>query len=320
MLISVIVPVYNVEKYLTDCVASILNQTYRDFELILVDDGSTDSSGTLCDSLAQADSRVRVIHQENGGLSQARNAGIEAAQGEYLTFIDSDDWVDDTYLEYLHSLTEGGIYKLSICSQTNHFPNGRQECLGWEESEILTAEQCMQAIFYRSGVDVTACAKLYHRSLFRSVRFPVGKLFEDAGTTYRLILQCDKIACGHRSQYHYVLRKGSIVQGRFNPHKLDLIEMTDKMAADTVEQYPGLAQAALARQVYARFSTLNQMLDITGCEAERQAYIDFIRAHRGEILRDSQVGRTDKAAVLCLSLGYGIYRAAWRAFLKLKKG
>ena len=116
ILVSVILPVYNVEKYLIKCLDSVIRQTYQKLEIILVDDGSTDSSGKICDEYANKDGRIKVFHKKNGGLSDARNYGIERSTGEYLAFIDSDDYVDDDYIEFLMNLTESGKYKISLCS------------------------------------------------------------------------------------------------------------------------------------------------------------------------------------------------------------
>ena len=321
-LVSVIVPVYNVEKYLKNCLDSLKAQTYSNLEFILIDDGSQDASSKIADQYAREDSRFTVIHQANSGLSQARNHGIELAKGEYLTFVDSDDTVTPDYVEFMYELLEAHDFqaKLALCSLNNvYLATGAIKNQGNGEITTLSGKDAIEMMCYHDLVDTCAYAKLGHRDLYQTVRFPKGKLFEDIATTYQLFLQCDKVECGFLPKYNYVLREDSITTSKFNQKKLELLEMTDQMAKDVVSVYPELKKATLRRQVYARFSTLNQMIDVTDIFLkQRQAIISFLKTHKKAVLADEKTPKRDRVAYLMLSLGYPLYKVAWKSYEKLK--
>ncbi len=315
-LISVILPIYNVKSYLPKCMNSIFSQTYKNLEIIMVDDGSTDGCDKLCEEYIEKDNRVRVFHKKNGGLSDARNYGIERANGEYITCIDSDDYVDNDYVEYLYGLILNYKTKMSICQHRVVFDNGKIDEKGSHGDESLTNKCCIERMLYHDVIDTSAWAKLYHKSLFETVRYPVGKLFEDIATTYRLMLQCETIAVGYESKYYYIMRSNSIVNGKFNPKKLDLLDMTDAMGIDVIKEYPDLERAVLRRRVYARFSTLNQLIDVNNVLKERQDIIRFIKNNDIKVIKDNKTPKRDCVAIILLRLGYPVYSTVW----KLKKG
>ena len=325
-LVSVILPIYNIEQYLDRCMDSVLHQTWSELEILMVDDGSTDSCGALCDSYATLDDRVRVIHKENGGLSDARNCGIAAARGEYITCIDPDDHVDPDYVEYLMDLILRHGTPMSIAQHRVLFRNGRIEDHGGEGEEGLSARECIERMCYHEVIDTSAWGKMYRRDLFDDVRYPVGRIFEDIGTTYKLMMQCEEIAVGMASKYSYVFHVGSIVTGAFNPHKLDLLPMTDQMARDVLARWPELEPAVLRRRVYARISTLNQLPAISSAEdsadvkAAREMILRFIKKYRRRVLADPRAPRRDKIALRLLGLGYPAYHVGWGLYSKLKKG
>lgn len=224
-LISVVVPVYGVEKYLPKCVDSILNQTYQNLEIILVDDGSPDNCGRICDSYAEKDSRIRVIHQKNGGLSAARNAGVAVAKGEYISFIDSDDYISpNMYTRMYDAIRENGA-QLCICAMRWVHEDG-SVFAGMEQGairdEVLTKVAAFQKLHGKNGANyVTAVNKLYHRSLFDNVTFPVGRIHEDEFTVHLFMAQCEKVVCIGEELYFYVQRAGSITNSRYTIRKLD---------------------------------------------------------------------------------------------------
>ena len=318
-LISVILPVYNVEAYLPHCMESLFAQQYPNLEFVLVDDGSGPECAALCDEIAARDARAVVYHKPNGGLSDARNYGIRRARGAYITCVDPDDYVDEDYISVLYDLVVQFGTAMSVCQHYVHLPNGKVQRLGGEGAERMDAETCISRMLYHDVIDTSAWAKLYRRDLFDGIEYPVGKLFEDIGTTYRLMMKSGEIAVGYAPKYHYIIRPGSIVTGAFNEKKLDLLELTDRMAADVTAAFPALAGAALRRQVYARFSTLNQMLSQEPTEM-RDEIIRFICAHADKILRDPKAPRRDKLAIRALKLGFPAYRSLWLAYLKTVKG
>lgn len=223
-LISVIVPVYNVEPYLKRCIESVLAQTFTDFELILIDDGSPDNSGEICDEYIKKDSRIHVIHQDNGGLSAARNAGIdwafEKSDSQWLAFVDSDDWVHPRYLEYLLQAVIEEKTKASACG----IVRVESEV---EMSETQFSVNCEQwdHFYLESWVrGVVAVNKLYSKELFKDMRYPVGKLHEDEFLTYRLLAKAGTISYVDANLYYYYQNPNSIMKSEFSIAKLDGIQ------------------------------------------------------------------------------------------------
>jgi len=206
----VIVPVYNVEKYLEKCLNSIVNQTYQNLEIILVDDGSPDGCGAICDKYAAQDQRIRVIHKENGGLSSARNAGLEIATGEYINFVDSDDWIEPDMYEYLLSGAQQAGADIVVCGMFEELPD-RQHCHSWHDAETFNTEEGLEQLFLRKKYSHSAWAKLYRRTLFADVRFPDGRNFEDIATTYRVFEKAQIVRLLPKAKYHYLQRNDSIM-------------------------------------------------------------------------------------------------------------
>lgn len=231
--ISVIVPVYKVEEFLSRCVDSILCQSYTDFELILVDDGSPDSCGQLCDDYARQDSRIHVIHQENGGLSAARNSGIDwvfaNSSSRWLAFVDSDDWVHPDFLRVLYETAEKTLCKISACAffQTN----GEGIPLKQEiTAQKLTADDYFCGN-YHGGATPAACNKLYHISLFKHLRFPIGKLHEDEFTVYLALYEVGSIGVTDAGLYAYYCNEESITRREWSANRMDLLEAFEQQIA-----------------------------------------------------------------------------------------
>ena len=311
-LISVILPVYNVEQYLPACMDSLFRQTYHNLEIILVDDGSNQECAALCDQYVAEDDRVKVIHKENGGLSDARNCGIKQSSGEYISLIDPDDTVDEDYIAYLLGLIRKYNTPMSICQHRVVFPHHTKDYGSDRDSEVLTTETCIERMLYHDVIDTTACAKIYHRSLFEHIEYPVGRIFEDIGTTYKLMIESETIAIGYRSKYNYIQHPKSIVNSSFSMSKLDLLEMTDSMGEDVLKHYPNLRDAVLRRRVYARFSTLNQMIDADNVEPKRKGIIQFIKKHSADVMKNPKTPKRDKWAIRLLTIGYPVYQMVWK--------
>lgn len=216
-LVSLIVPVYRVEAFLPDCIESLLKQTHQNIEVILVEDGSPDCCGKICDRYARQDVRVRVIHKQNGGLSDARNAGIEASTGQYLSFIDGDDWIHPDYVATLLKMARDRRAQITVCNFVKVFPGQEppSDPLDGEpdvEFSGLDAVRQYQGPLYVPMV--VAWAKLYERALFHGIRFPVGRLHEDEFTTYRLFARADRVAYTPRPLLFYRQRPESIMGSR----------------------------------------------------------------------------------------------------------
>ncbi len=221
-MISVIVPVYNVEKYLSRCIDSILNQTYTDYELILVDDGSTDNSGKICDDYAEKKSNIKVIHQKNGGLSSARNTGTDNSKGSYITFIDSDDLVSNTYLETLFELLKKYDADISCCDFS--FFYDESEIVNEQNNileKCLDGETALEEMLYGKMHGSSACAILMKRSIAETYKFPIGKFHEDDFVTFSYYGAAKKVAVTSEKMYYYFQRAVSIMHRPFGQSALD---------------------------------------------------------------------------------------------------
>lgn len=247
-LISVIVPVYNVEKYLDKCIQSIVNQTYKNIEVILVDDGSYDKCGEMCDEWATRDSRITVIHKDNGGLSDARNFGIDIAKGELLAFIDSDDYIEKKYLENLYNLLIDNDADISTCKPSIFFENEVNSTvyrnLKNNDVVVLSAKDALIEMLYERTLTNSAWGKLYKKELFEGIRYPKGKLYEDMFTTYKVIMKSNRVACSSAELYHYLIRKSSIL-GTINTEKQkDMLDAANEILDYVINSVPLALEAA----------------------------------------------------------------------------
>ena len=238
-LISVIVPVYKVEEYLDRCVQSIVDQTYRNLEIILVDDGSPDNCPAMCDAWAVKDSRIKVIHKVNGGLSDARNAGMVIARGEYIAFIDSDDWVHTEYLTLLYRTAQKSDALLTACDYWVTDGEDNQRLFSEPEFEIHSAEEALEMLTQNQCYRAVAWNKLYHRSLLEGEAYPVGRYHEDEFFTYRIMDKAQKLAYVKVPLYYYFQRSGSIMQSVSVKH-LDALDAYLERLALFRQKYPKL--------------------------------------------------------------------------------
>lgn len=240
VLVSVIVPVYNVEIYLDECIESVVNQTHKRLEIILVDDGSTDNSGALCDEYSKTDERIKVIHKPNGGLSSARNAGIRKASGEFISFIDSDDWIDNTMIEKLLAACLETNSLLSICgSYVVRSKDNIKVRRCPSQTKCLSLTEFWKTVLSTEQMDFISCDKLYHRSLWDKYEFPEGKRYEDIRVLYKVIEQADLISLVAEPLYYYRIRKGSITS-ELKSQDLELIEIATEIREYVDNNYPHL--------------------------------------------------------------------------------
>ena len=242
-LISVMVPIYKVEAYLDDCVRSIVAQTYPHLEIILVDDGSPDNCGSMCDEWAKQDERIKVIHKPNGGLSDARNAGLEIASGDFIAFVDSDDWIDPAMYEKMLSALLREEADICACRILSCFPD-RRAPWGCPSYRVTDPEQTLAMLYDDSAYPVSAWNKLYRRSLWQNLRFPVGKICEDAFTTYLLVHGAKCIVQLPEALYCYRIRPESIMTSRFSPKRMDEEAVWRVNYEFMREHYPSIYPAA----------------------------------------------------------------------------
>lgn len=238
-LITVIVPVYNVEAYLERCVDSILRQDYKDMEIILVDDGSPDSSGKICDRYAEKDSRIKVIHKQNGGLGPARNSALDIAQGEYVFFIDSDDYITEGIIGKLYRSCKKEGSDISCCG----YQSGKKVYYCEGSTEILDAVKATQKMLMCEGMDANAVCKLYKRELFKEIRYPACA-YEVVPVTYKVFLRADRVSNIKECGYYIEKRPGSITRTTFGKNNLLYLTLSKEMISDIHENYPELNSAA----------------------------------------------------------------------------
>jgi glycosyltransferase involved in cell wall biosynthesis len=224
-LISVIVPVYKVETELGKCVKSVINQTYKNLEIILVDDGSPDNCPEICDNFSKEDSRIKVLHKENGGLSDARNAGLDIANGDYISFVDSDDWIEPDFIEVLLTNIETNDADISICNYRMVNEQGQIRHYIPENSsvELFDHDQGIRELFANIKFTAMMPTKLYKKHLFDDIRFPKDHIYEDVAVSGPLFDKCNKTILCNRELYNYFQRTNSIVNSKFNHKQLDIL-------------------------------------------------------------------------------------------------
>ena len=224
-LISIIVPIYNVEKYIHQCIDSLINQTYKNIEIILVDDGSPDNCGEICDEYARKDKRIKVIHQNNMGLSGARNTGLDNSKGDYLIFVDSDDYIACDFIEKLYNISIKYGVDIVECD-FEKFQTDIEVKKIEEKIKIFSVNEMLEKIEGEESVkSVVVWNKLYKRNIYESLRFPLGKINEDEFTTYKAFYNCETdIARTNLKLYYYRFHSASIMGKKFNLKRLDALE------------------------------------------------------------------------------------------------
>ena len=243
--ISAIVPVYKVEPYLDRCVQSVVNQTYPNLEIILVDDGSPDQCPAMCDAWAERDPRIRVIHKKNGGLSDARNAGMAAASGEYISFVDSDDWIAPEMLERLVKALERDDSDIAACAVEMVWEDGREnKTLTVRKNLVLDREEAQRALLNESLLKQPVWYKLYRKDIIRDIPFTVGKYHEDAFWSYQAVGQARRVSLIDYVGYYYFQRSGSIMGEKYSLKRLDAIEAVVNRYHYFEKEFPALAKDA----------------------------------------------------------------------------
>lgn len=306
-LISIIVPIYKVELYLRKCVNSILAQTYQNLEIILVDDGSPDNCGLICDEYANRDSRIRVIHKENGGLSDARNAGIDIAQGEYITFLDSDDWIAPDMYECLYRAAQEYRADITICEYYNCW---RTSSSGPHANKvrIYHGQEAMEALL-NLDVGNYAWNKLFKRTLWTpDIRFPVGQLFEDVRTIYKVVQKCQTMAAIPEAKYYYRRHGLSITRTNHIKNHVECVLSRMERFDDIAEDHPN-QRAFMLQNIFEYIYPLrNAICAQSGtayevCKQDLEAVTDFLRRHEQEIIKVQGFGRLGRLSFHYLCRG-----------------
>jgi glycosyltransferase involved in cell wall biosynthesis len=323
--VSIIVPIYKVEKELSKCVESILKQTYQEIEVILVDDGSPDRCPQMCDEFAQQDKRIKVIHKCNGGLSDARNAGLDLARGEFISFIDSDDWVAENFIEQLVVNIQDTDSDIAICGYTmvNEAGEAFDYTTGGDDLEVIEHDEAIRELFAQQKFYCMMWMKLYRRELFDDVRFPKGKLYEDIAVSLPLFQKSRRCVLLNEKLYYYLQRDRSIVNSTFHKNKLDMLEYIQEMIAYSHQQGHKYDLEAEAFYLKGIWMLLLQAYKDSESEEARQA-IDFLKKelknHRSYIWKNRYIQKRRQFAMYAILLNFPsqVLTSIWKIRMKLR--
>lgn len=309
-LISVIVPIYNVEVYLRKCIDSILAQDYPNLEIILVDDGATDNCGQICDEYAQKHSNITVIHKKNGGLSSARNAGIEIAKGKYISFVDSDDWIESDMISTLYNDLKQDNADISAIVCYQEYSDGRLIKNSHQtEKSLLSREEALSCFLFNDYLTPCAWGKLYNIELWKDIRFPEGKLFEDQLTIYKILDLADNVVFNPLPKYYYFKREGSIGHSAFNDRTYDLYHAINEEYQFLVNKYPNIKADLVVGKITWEIVFINMML--RGGKND-QELIKKVRKYAREnylsVIKCPYINKVRKLQILLFSFCFSTYK------------
>ena len=301
--VSVIVPVYNVEKYIKRCLESIINQAYTNLEIILVNDGSTDASRSVCEEYCQKDPRIIILDKKNGGLSDARNYGLDRCSGDYVFFIDSDDYMSTNCIKRLYDnivKTESDI-ATALFAEFDESEKPKEE---QGKEKTLKTEKALEWLLYRKRCTTSAWGKLYKKDLFKDIRYPVGKICEDLPVTYKLFAKAKRVSIDSSKLYYYLLRKNSIIRSEFKPARFEALGFAEEETSFIKRKYPKLIKAALNREfmesVYIQRSIFgSKEINTEYYEKTKNAYNKL----RSSVIRDIKAPLESKLYALLGSNG-----------------
>ena len=314
--ISVIIPVYNVENYIRRCLDTVTGQTYKNLEIILIDDGSTDGSGAICDEYAAADGRILVIHKENGGVSSARNAGIERSSGDYIGFVDSDDYIDEDMYEYLYEIISAGDADAARCGVYDCFA---EKVYTGNHPDFYELTDNVNALRMMMAAEVSSMQMynwLFRAAICKKVRFQEYDLGEDAMFVVDVMKYARKVVTTDKPKYYYYHRPNSLTTATMKESYMDGVKVYDKIYETALEISPALKGLAMMRRCWARMHLLDKMY-LNGGEADpklEKESIEFLKKQKKVILFDHCLTPGRKGAYLGLLVNKRIYRAIIRAY------
>lgn len=306
--VSVIVPVYNVEKYLEKCLISLVNQTYTNLEILIVDDGSEDGSADIYNKYKCIDQRIKIIYKENGGLSEARNIGIRSATGEYICCVDSDDYVENDYVE---KMVQQIVYlNADICCCGKIIENGNKvKYINCEKNFVINSKEALKLYLLKNEIDNSSVDKICRKKLYDQIEFPVGKYYEDIGTIYKLILKANKVVHINNPLYHYVMREGSITHEEYSEKQLDSLYMTKEAIKNIENVYPDLHEYTVAYYALEIASTIRRLYQFYGARKMEDKYWNIIEEYQEnyeEFIKNPYLPRGKK--IMIYLLRYRFYR------------
>lgn len=316
-LISVIVPIYKVEDYLDKCVESILAQTYKNLEVWLVDDGSPDRCGQICDEWAKKDARIKVIHKPNGGVSDARNVALDAMTGEYVACVDGDDTVAPDYIETMYRLVEEYGCELAMSNFVLDYEGKERKYSKERYKEIVySPKDAVEELFYQGNFDDYPWCKLYHRSLFDDIRFPRGIIFEDTCVAYLIMYKCTKLAYCNKQVLNYLIRKDSYEGAPFSGLKMDsALSVFQSLGKDHADLIKPVEKAYKCRMLsFACHLLLKTPRDYD----KKYVFWDKIVEYRRTVLFDKKARKQARIAALISYFGPNAMQLAFKLVDKRK--
>ena len=314
-LITVIVPVYKVEQYIERCVRSICMQTYQNLEIILVDDGSPDQSGKICDELAKQDSRIRVIHKENGGQASARNRGLDEANGDFIGFVDADDWIAPEMYESLYTLMKQQTAQIACCGIDRCNDSGHVSYFNpsVDEQFTLNRNDAMIRLIENDRITSSPCDKLYCKSIFFGLRMQEGMIFEDFEIMHHCIFRAERVAYTGMPYYHYYLSPNSTLRQTFTPKQFDSVRASEMRLDFYQQNSPENLEIVEAKHVEICLDVLYRSRKSSACKQLRQqlkkALALFLRNHPS-----LKLSSKTKIKLLFLRFGIPVYSMAMRVF------
>ena len=319
-LISVIIPIYNVEKYLRKCLDSVISQTQKDIEVILVDDGSDDKSGDICEEYVPLDGRIKVIHKENGGVSSARNVGLDVSTGEYIGFVDGDDYIEPDMLEYLYNLIQATGADLSQCGIIHSFADRDTNPSAIDYYTATDSKTALRLMIESRYADMYIFNKLFRREIIDTIRFRDFKVAEDALFLTEFMLSAKKAVLTNRPKYHYYHRQNSLTTKPFNESVFDFMKVHDSVYDMVLASYPELEEPLRMRRCWARFQILDKMYTSSGEHNKKieKELISFLRKEKSFILQKDYITKRRKIAYIALLINKNVYKAIARLYYKQK--
>lgn len=322
--ISVIVPVYNVKDYLEACVKSIVSQTYQNLEIILVDDGATDGCSELCDEIAKTDERIMVVHKENGGLSDARNAGMDVATGDYIGFVDSDDAIEPDMFELLINNLLNYNADISCCRYTRVWEDGQEENVGDDgEIRVYNGLDALKEYIYGKTMDPFVWNKLYKSELINHPngekrRFIKGVLGEDNPFNIEMLKTVNKVVLAEESKYRYLQKRpGAITNSAVSQKKIDSVYFWDGVRKDCEANYPELVPYALRRQALFYIGLYNMVSNQKSYESEKKTVRNFLKEQNSNIQKSDICERVLKLSSILIVYAPWLYNIAMKLYKKV---
>lgn len=322
-LISVIVPVYQAEAYLDKCVQSLRKQTYENLEILLVDDGSSDRSGEMCDAYAGEDSRIRVFHKKNGGQSSARNLGLDNMNGEYAGFVDADDWIAPDMYSHLYRLVSTYGAQIACCGvQKEYFGGSVGYFNPWypreNEIRVYSKTQALEEALNNARITYSPCDKLYHKNVLAGLRMTEGKIYEDMEILPKWVERAERVVYDPAPKYHYRMTETSTIRGAYHPRRMVEADIAWAKAEDYRLRFPELYDKAVGRYIAVCLDIIHKAKGVASCAHRRK---QMIAQMKGTLPSGAvqTLSRNERCKLFALRLGVPVFETVMDGYDILKR-